>query len=102
LGDAGVPVAQINAYQTAVDCLPTLQLLGGLPNKEKNEKLPGEWLEAAFGSPEQRETYVLGNDLDGLPLHIVAFLEFFEKLRAQMRKGLSVLLDVEIPPEAPE
>jgi Protein of unknown function DUF262 len=101
LGDAGVPPAQINAYQAAVDCLPNLQLLGGLPNKEKNEKLPGEWLEAAFGSSEQRETYVRDNDLNGLPLDIAAFLEFFEKRRAQMRKRLSALLDVEIPPEAP-
>jgi len=40
LAEAGIPEDQIENYRTAVDCLPNLQLLGGVPNIEKRAKLP--------------------------------------------------------------
>jgi hypothetical protein len=48
LADAGVPRDYIESYREVVDCLPNLQLLEGIPNVEKQAKLPSEWLGIAF------------------------------------------------------
>ena len=94
LADAGIPHDRIESYREAVDCLPNLQLLGGIPNVEKQAKLPGEWLAAAFPSAEQRATYLHDNDLDGLPLDLAAFLDFYAQRKERMRQRLLKVLGV--------
>jgi Protein of unknown function DUF262 len=94
LADAGIPHDDIEHYLDAVDCLPNLQLLAGIPNVEKQAKLPGEWLATAFPSPEQRTTYVRENDLDGLPLELASFLDFYAERKERMRKRLLKVLGV--------
>jgi hypothetical protein len=94
LGDAGIPHDRIESYREAVDCLPNLQLLGGIPNIEKQAKMPGEWLATAFPSPEQRATYLHDNDLDGLPLDLAAFLDFYAQRKERMRQRLLKVLGV--------
>lgn len=94
LADAGVPHDQIEKYRTAVDCLPNLQLLGGVPNIEKQASLPAEWLATAFPSDEQRATYLRENDLDGLPLDLADFLNFYNQRKEGMRQRLLKMLGV--------
>jgi hypothetical protein len=94
LADAGIPPDQIELYREAVDCLPNLQLLGGVPNTEKLAKLPAEWLTMAFTSPDQRDTYLRDNDLDSLPMDLSLFLGFFGQRRERMRSRLVKLLGV--------
>jgi hypothetical protein len=94
LAEAGIPEDQIDEYRAAVDCLPNLQLLGGGPNVEKRAKLPSDWLTTAFSSADQRATYVKDNDLDGLPLDLAAFLDFYNKRKERMRQRLLKILGI--------
>jgi hypothetical protein len=101
LADAGVPHGQIEEYRAAVDSLPNLQLLGGVPNIEKQAKQPGEWLDAAFPTAEQRATYLRDNDLDGLPLDLAHFLDFYTLRKERMRQRLLKILGVTQPSGPP-
>jgi hypothetical protein len=95
LKDSGVPVEQTDQYVAARDLLPNLQLLGGVPNIEKQAKLPAEWLSTAFGSEAKRTTYAAENDLEGLPLGIEDFMTFYERRKARMRDRLLQTLGVQ-------
>lgn len=88
LAEAGVPPDRIVAYREQVDLVPNLQLLAGTPNIEKQAKLPREWLEGAFPTEEKRRTYETDNDLDGLPLDLGSFIEFFDERRERIRRRL--------------
>jgi hypothetical protein len=99
LADAGVPYDHIESYREAVDCLPNLQLLEGTPNVEKQAKLPSDWLKNAFPpdekrATEQRATYLHDNDLDGLPLDLADFLDFYAQRKERMRERLLKVLGV--------
>jgi hypothetical protein len=97
LSEAGIPADRVEEYRTAVDCLPNLQLLGGVPNIEKQAKFPAEWLAAAFPSQDQRDTYIRENDLESLPLDLSTFLGFFGQRRERMRDRLIKLLGIADP-----
>jgi hypothetical protein len=92
LAAAGVPADRIAAYQAQVNLLPNLQLLGGVPNKEKGALLPEDWLAKAYPDETSRAAYLAGNDLDGLPLDITEFLDFFDRRQDRIRQRLRVLL----------
>jgi hypothetical protein len=94
LTDQGIPRSHIESYREVVDCLPNLQLLGGIPNIEKQAALPDKWLAAAFPSDEHRTTYLRDNDLDDLPLDLADFLDFFAQRRERMRERLLKVLGV--------
>jgi hypothetical protein len=95
LRDAGIDDAAIDDYRAACDLLPNLQLLGGVPNVEKQAKLPATWLAEAFASEAERHTYLSENDLQDLPLDLDDFLAFFEERKQRMRKRLSNILGVQ-------
>ena len=101
LADAGVPHDQIEKYRAAVDSLPNLQLLGGVPNVEKQAKLPGDWVASAFPTAEKRSSYVRDNDLSGLPLDLADFLTFYAQRRERMRQRLLKTLGVTEPAGPP-
>lgn len=92
LSEAGVTQDKIEAYRDVVDLLPNLQLLAGTPNIEKQAKMPNVWLDGAFPTLEKRSTYAAENDLDGLPLDLESFLDFFEERKERMRKRLEAAL----------
>lgn len=94
LAEAGIPADQVDQYRDAVDCLPNLQLLGGVPNAEKSAKLPADWLDEAFSEPEQRDVYLRDNDIESLPLDLSQFLDFFGQRRERMRNRLAHLLGI--------
>ncbi len=95
LQDAGIDHALVDTYRSAVDLLPNLQLLGGVPNAEKQAKLPAEWLVQAFATDAERHTYVHENDLQELPLDLHDFLAFVEWRKQRMRTRLSSVLGVD-------
>ncbi|QWZ09234.1 DUF262 domain-containing protein [Nocardioides panacis] len=92
--EAGVPVGQVELYRESYNLLPNLQLLGGIPNMEKRDKLPSDWAETSFPTHAQRESYLLANDLHDVSLQMTSFLEFFEKRKARMRVRLTQALGV--------
>lgn len=101
LADVGIPQDQIERYRVAVDSLPNLQLLGGVPNVEKQAKMPGDWLATAFPTAEQRGSYLRDNDLDGLPLGIADFLKFYADRSERMRQRLLKTLGITQSSSAP-
>lgn len=92
LAGVGVPQESIPSYQEKYNLLPNLQLLAGVPNVEKGDKMPADWVATAFTSDEKRVTYLDENDLHGLDLDISAFEDFFEERRARMRARLTKAL----------
>ncbi len=94
LAAAGIPADKIDAYLDAVDLLPNLQLLAGTANIEKQATLPSDWIgsDVVFPSDEKRRTYLEENDLDGLPLDLADYLDFFEQRKAKVRNRLITAL----------
>jgi hypothetical protein len=90
LAAAGIPAAHIDDYLEAIDLLPNLQLLAGTANVEKQDMLPANWIgsKTVFPSQEKRKTYIQENDLDGLPLDLAMFLNFFNGRKTRMRDRL--------------
>jgi hypothetical protein len=92
LSEAGVPAGKIDDYLGAVNLLPNLQLLAGTANIEKQDTLPGEWIESAFPSDERCATYIAENDLEKLPLDLADFTTFFEQRKQRIRDRLITAL----------
>lgn len=90
--DAGVPLDSIDDYLAAVNLLPNLQLLAGTANIEKQDGLPAEWIDTAFPNEDKRATYLAENDLDGLPLDLADFADFFEQRKQRVRGRLLAAL----------
>lgn len=92
---AGISPDHVDEYLAAVNLLPNLQLLAGLPNVEKQATLPYEWLHGPhFPTQAARENYAAENDLDGLPIGLGGFVEFFEQRRARIESRLRKVLGV--------
>lgn len=96
LAAAGIPAEKIDEYLDAIDLLPNLQLLAGTANVEKQDTLPADWIgsDAVFPTEEKRKTYIQENDLDGLPLDLASFLDFFNGRKTRMRDRLVKALGV--------
>ncbi|WP_262107559.1 DUF262 domain-containing protein [Arthrobacter sp. Marseille-P9274] len=88
LAEAGVPTERVDDYLASFNLLPNLQLLAGTANIEKQDALPIDWIASAFPTEERRATYLQENDLDGLPLGSIDFMEFFEKRKTRIRDRL--------------
>ncbi|EFC86850.1 DUF262 domain-containing protein [Parafrankia sp. EUN1f] len=97
LADAGIPAHQIDAYIDAVNRLPNLQLLAEIPGIEKSAKLPADWLAEKYWTDAKRKQYQADNDLDGLPLDLTSFLDFYEQRRQRMRTRLTTILGMAAP-----
>jgi hypothetical protein len=93
---AGVSEDLIDDFLESYNLLPNLQLLAGTANIQKQDVLPGEWIETAFPSEEKRRTYLDANDLDGLSLDLLDFLKFYESRKARIRDRLVKALGVTI------
>lgn len=93
LANAGIAPDKIEEYIEKVDGLGNLQLLAGVPNTEKQAKLPAEWLAGPhFPTEELRRTYIAENDLQDLPDDLSGFLEFYEARRERIQTRLRSLL----------
>lgn len=96
---AGVASDRVDDYLEAVNLLPNLQLLAGTANIEKQDTLPAAWAESAFPTNEKRATYLAENDLDGLSLDLIDFLDFFKERETRIRNRLLKALG---NPQAPQ
>lgn len=93
LTKAGIQPQQMEDFLNKADSLPNLQLLAGLPNIEKQDSLPADWLAGPhFPDEASRRTYMAENDLDDLPGDLGGFLEFHAGRRERMAARLRKLL----------
>ena len=90
--DSGVAPESVDDYLERRDALPNLQLLGGVPNIEKRDTMPDEWILKAFFGELERDSYLQANDLAGLDLSWVSFLDTFERRRERMKARLVSVL----------
>jgi hypothetical protein len=91
---AGIPATLISDFLERFDSLPNLQLLSGQVNTEKQAQLPEAWLNRSSLTQEDRASYLRENDLQGLPLGIEKFVEFFDTRRQRMLKRLNEILGI--------
>jgi hypothetical protein len=88
----GVSRELISDYQDRADCLGNLQLLKGQLNIEKQASKPASWLDSEKISDSDRHVYMRENDLDGLPLEFLKFLDFYEARKSRMLVRLKSVL----------
>lgn len=94
LHKAGVAEGKLDLYTDLSNGLPNLQLLPGLPNIEKQDKAPWDWLEVGFVSWQAREQYVSQNDLDLLPHSFAEFPEFCAERKKRIEDRLRTVLGI--------
>jgi hypothetical protein len=98
LSKAGIPADRLDRFIDAVDSLPNLQLLPGIPNIEKQAALPSDWLSGPhFPTREKRQHYLEQNDLLGAPLELDRFLDFHAARRELMATRLRAVVGAETP-----
>ncbi|EOM74232.1 DUF262 domain-containing protein [Rhodococcus rhodnii] len=100
--NSGIPAEVVDDFIGSVNLLPNLQLLAGSANIEKQDSLPGSWIESAFPTDAHRKNYVHDNDLDDLPLELSEFLSFFEARKERMRSRLVKALGTPLATAADE
>jgi len=99
LRKAGIAEDQIDTFLDLANGLPNLQLLPGLPNIEKQDKPPWEWLETGFPSTQARDMYITQNDLDLLPGDLAGFPAFYAQRKERLEQRLGKLLGAPASPK---
>jgi hypothetical protein len=68
-------------------------LVDGIPNIEKQDAMPSEWLSGPhFTSEQARQRYLEENDLGDLPGEFLGFLDFYDQRRDRTAGRLRALL----------
>lgn len=83
---AGIPADQVDEFQEKVNGLPNLQLLEGTINVEKQNVLPLEWARGKYG--DGLDTYLVSQDLVGIPESLNDFLAFYGTRRTRLANAL--------------
>lgn len=92
LRDHGVDAVDFEEFRDKVERLPNLQLLAGPENIQKRAQLPADWVRAQYPHQEQRDAWLAGHDLHGLPADLDDLLPFYESRRDVIRHRLMTLL----------
>ncbi|MGP5607143.1 MULTISPECIES: DUF262 domain-containing protein [Micrococcaceae] len=80
------------------DRLPNLELLPGLENIGKSDKIPELWLAAEYPSSNERSAFLERNALpQSLPLSVDEFKEFCDERGANLTARIHSLLETQIP-----
>jgi hypothetical protein len=94
LKKTGVDEAEVEEFREDSDGLANLQLLEGIPNLEKQAKLPHAWLRECFTEPQDQEHYCHVHLLGELPEEITEFKAFYETRRERLRERIAQLVTV--------
>lgn len=104
----GMDRAYIDEILTAVNRLPTLQLLEGNENIAKSAKIPAIWAAEEFPDAMAHGAYLDRNALPPLPTEAADFLRFCAERGQALRRKLETVLapdrptveepDVQVPP----
>ncbi len=92
LAKRGVLDEHTQFYFEHVDMLPNLQLLEGVPNQEKNDAEPADWLHEAYPSKQSRHSFMERNYIPDVDLDFKEFPKFFKDRRALIFQELIRLL----------
>lgn len=92
---AGVSEEQIESFIDRANRLPNLELLDGAINREKQAKLPGEWMDEHFPDDQARQHYCDLYHLGDVPRQITDFDKFYEARRERLQKHIAKLVNTE-------
>ena len=91
LRSGGFSEEEAPALPEMADCLPNLQLLGGVENLEKRSILPAAWL-ATFESDERRAEYAVMHLLGDVPTDLSGFSSFYSARKIRLKAKIRNLL----------
>jgi len=91
---ASIAEDELDTFIDLANGLSNLQLLPGLPNIEKQDTPPWQWLETGFASTQARDQYITQNDLDLLPHDLTGFPSFCAERKERLEHRLRTLLGV--------
>ena len=94
LRSGGVVEAEVSTLRDMMDCLPNLQLLGGVENQEKRSMLPAAWL-STFESDEKRVEYAALHLLGDVPTELTGFNSFYSARKQRLISSIRGLLRLE-------
>lgn len=93
LRSAGVKDEQHESFADCANRISNLQLLEGLPNIEKRDKMPAKWMRNHFADEQARQRYCDLYDLDEVPETMTEFMDFYEARRERLQKRISELVN---------
>ena len=91
LRTAGIGDESHEAFADYANRLGNLQLLEGIPNVEKRDKLPAEWLGEHFADGQARKHYKEMNSLGDVPKKMTDFMAFYEARRERLQEKIGKL-----------
>ena len=68
-------------------------MLEGIPNVEKRDKLPAEWLGEHFADGQARRHYKEMNSLGDVPEKMTDFMVFYEARRERLQLRIEQLVN---------
>ena len=86
----GLSDEHIEGVLDRADRVPNLQLLEGIPNQEKSDKMPAEWLDDF--SEDEKKQWLRRNFLADVPNDMKGFLRSYKRRRRRMKKELARVL----------
>ena len=92
LRQADIPDEKHEEFIDRSDRLANLQLLEGLENTVKSDKMPGEWLLQEMPDENDRDRYADLHMLGIIPEDMADFLSFFDARRAVLQDRIATLL----------
>ena len=90
---AGIADEQHEDYADCADRIGNLQLLEGIPNVEKRDKMPAEWLDHHFPDEKARQHYRELYFLGEVPRKMADFMVFYEARRDRLQKEIEQLVN---------
>lgn len=95
LKKAGLSEDRADELWSLANDVSNLQLLEGLSNIEKKDKLPAEWLASQFPSAKEQKHYCDKYDLGKIPQDIDGFEKFHAARRERLRIRINSVLGAE-------
>ena len=93
LGKAGVIEEQYESFVHCANRIGNLQLLEGMPNVEKRDRMPAEWMDDHFPDHEARQHYQDMYVLGDVPRRMTDFLEFYGGRRERLQRRIGQIVN---------
>ena len=90
---AEVDDEQHDAFTDCANRVGNLQLLEGIPNVEKRDKMPAEWLDEHFADGQARQHYSELYFLGEVPREMNGFMGFYEARRERLQEKIGQMVN---------
>jgi hypothetical protein len=93
LRTAGVNDEQHESFADCANRIGNLQLLEGLPNIEKRDQMPADWIGEHFADEQARQHYRDLYHLGEVPQKMTGFMKFYETRRERLQQHIAELVN---------